>query len=874
MPRTVQIIRDAISITSNFPYIAGLKRGDTLRLIARQVTLPATYNLKGVNLEIYAVEYNISNNAVLYNHGPSGANGGDGANGRRDAIQGLEGGQGVDGLRGGEVKVVAEVVSGRWQVDVGGGDGGNGGSGGRGHDIGVEDVWPIPLGRTPYPFPPYIEKTGGKGGNGGKGGLGGHGGIVILASVTSPSDVVPGTLLNGGSLGKGGGGGAPGQNGWPKYKVRSPIALAVEGAANPEIRQGPPGKGGDRGGDGADGSSGELKTTTLSYAEFWASLASEPFAFEWAKYRHAVGEFYFRSYVPGAADRDHYVGLAVDEFQAAIRLNAGQTESILRLEHIWNDINPLGLPRNFDVIPNFKEYITNLTNLGSLVATFSSIGNTTLLKATDLQGFQEVFKGQRAQCDVRIEDATANLEISKQTEKDLGEALKELEGIMEEVKRQIEAANEEMKKPLSIGGIGGSVKDIAVAVVAVIAAVPTGGASLIAIVPSVISLGKTIYDNAAPMVKVIVDDMEDGTRQAVLDKHNKVKKDASGILDKSERKVTNLQNIIAVIKRARTADNGTLMDLLLKGAELVYEHLLKQQELKRAQMKTRALEQNLVSERALRAFHEASIARTGLTEEIVREAGLKVIQAAFSKVDILLGFAFRAQRSVEIYLLKDQTQHVLYDIGRVHPDLEADYLFDPSTHVTTLATSYQKSFTRLLDPAEMWKTYQTYFERPLLKDIRRLAFTDPVDLETFRSTFTLTFMFDAATLAQQRYRTKIQAVGISFVGATGEGNLVSCKLEHSGVYSERMSNGTIHHTILQARREVIPATITPLHTNGLDLDSSPPLDGPRSSPLWAMGIGGLYTITIPKSEFEDHHPTFDGLKKIEVWFGYQFMERE
>lgn len=89
-----------------------------------------------------------------------------------------------------------------------------------------------------------------------------------------------------------------------------------------------------------------------------------------------------------------------------------------------------------------------------------------------------------------------------------------------------------------------------------------------------------------------------------------------------------------------------------------------------------------------------------------------------------------------------------------------------------------------------------------------------------------------------------------------------------------MSSGTIRQTILHTRHEIIPASITPLRTNGLDLDASPPLDAPRSSPLWGMGIGGLYTITIPKSEFEEHHPTFDGLKNIEVCFGYQFMDRE
>ncbi|KAJ5160767.1 uncharacterized protein N7482_007771 [Penicillium canariense] len=238
-------------------------------------------------------------------------------------------------------------------------------------------------------------------------------------------------------------------------------------------------------------------------------------------------------------------------------------------------------------------------------------------------------------------------------------------------------------------------------------------------------------------------------------------------------------------------------------------------------------------------------------------AGEDVLQAASSKVDILLNFAFRAQRSIEIYLLLDQTQYVYYDVGCVHPDIKAEYIRNPDS-VVSLTTSYQSSFERLLDPTSMWNTYT--------------SFTDPETLDMFRSTFTLTFSFDAATLSQQRYNTKIQAVGVAFIGATGKGDLISCKVEHGGVYCQRMSDGMLRESILKARYNIILATITPLQLSGFDLDSSPSLEDPQNSPLWAMGIGGLYTITIPESEFKEHHPTFEGLKEIEVWLGYQFME--
>src|SRR4051812_31216475 len=38
------------------------------------------------------------------------------------------------------------------------------------------------------------------------------------------------------------------------------------------------------------------------------------------------------------------------------------------------------------------------------------------------------------------------------------------------------------------------------------------------------------------------------------------------------------------------------------------------------------------------------------------------------------GFAFLAQRSVEIYTLRDQTANLFLDSGYVHPDLDRDYI--------------------------------------------------------------------------------------------------------------------------------------------------------------------------------------------------------
>lgn len=256
----------------------------------------------------------------------------------------------------------------------------------------------------------------------------------------------------------------------------------------------------------------------------------------------------------------------------------------------------------------------------------------------------------------------------------------------------------------------------------------------------------------------------------------------------------------------------------------------------------------------------------------------------------MLGLAFRAQRSVEIYILEDQIQNVYYDIGYVHPDLEANYVYasyfvdiapgdskildNRTTALTVLQAAYNISSSRLLKPGDMQSPYNDYFagDNPPHKDTLRLAYDDPEIISTFRNTLKFTFTLDASTLPREWHGTKIQVVGIALVGATGQGNQVSCKFEHGPIYTERMNDGSMKDTILKSRYEIIAAPITPIQPGAFDPNVSPPIDSPSSSPLWAMGIGGMYTLSVLQSELDLHHPTFDGLKTIEIWFGYQFID--
>ena len=128
-----------------------------------------------------------------------------------------------------------------------------------------------------------------------------------------------------------------------------------------------------------------------------------------------------------------------------------------------------------------------------------------------------------------------------------------------------------------------------------------------------------------------------------------------------------------------------------------------------AQLNSESLRKKLASENDLSGFYSKAIDENRIQEKDTRAVGLKVIQAVRSRVDTLLGYAFRAQRSIEIYLLKDQKHAVAYDIGRVHPDLEADYADDPNV-VHALIHEYQVSFNDLPRVETMRDTLMKHFD--------------------------------------------------------------------------------------------------------------------------------------------------------------------
>src|SRR4029453_2861026 len=89
-------------------------------------------------------------------------------------------------------------------------------------------------------------------------------------------------------------------------------------------------------------------------------------ASEWGTYRLSVGEYVFRAY-RAASTSDTYQGLALDEFDAAFALNPDFVQARTDRDHLLDNRNILGIPRQVDIFPDFARYDSFVTASAQLV---------------------------------------------------------------------------------------------------------------------------------------------------------------------------------------------------------------------------------------------------------------------------------------------------------------------------------------------------------------------------------------------------------------------------------------------------------------------------------------------------------------------------
>ncbi|MDX1928829.1 MAG: hypothetical protein SFV81_20025 [Pirellulaceae bacterium] len=258
---------------------------------------------------------------------------------------------------------------------------------------------------------------------------------------------------------------------------------------------------------------------------------------------------------------------------------------------------------------------------------------------------------------------------------------------------------------------------------------------------------------------------------------------------------------------------------------------------------------------------------------ILDDSAITTVRTAQRAVDALLADAFRAQRSVEIYTLKDVSGLVYYDSGFIHPDIEADFASELLDR-PSLIQAYQASWANLLQPISLQNAYVGYFSGDpnydFAPDLLTLEFTAPDLLSRFRTSRTLQFAIETLDLPSDVYEAKVERVEVALVGVLAPNDRVRCIVRHGDRYSQRQRDGQESTMLLEPRATLAIAPTVPLSTIGLVPTSGiATLSAPKFLSFWGRGVGGVWEVKIAADTPGDTPPDLSNLTEIQVWIALQ-----
>lgn len=796
---------------------------------------------------------------------------------------GGDGGLGGDGGPGGNG--VAVTVYCRRSINAGvsamggmgapGGAGGNGGRGVDGFTIPDQVVW---VDDTPDDLSNFsgheelipgrtVDGTpGGNGGAGGNGGNGGNGGRINFTSIVD--DTLPSLDVRGGVGGRGGAGGAAG----------------VDGAGSQSAAgEGPTGL------DGDPGAEGQATHTNVSEADYIAGLRSvldmpgASYANHWAPFRIDVGDYFYHRYNPSVPTLADFSRLAAVEFARALELQPKNGEA-LRLQEqlvgvrqaigtddfVWvgGGNNALGLPHDLDVLPNFEAYMDAFVKFSAFAMKFLSMGMNALVQSVTLDNLRELARFHGQQASQTRDNIDADLSIAISEKRLAGDEADRVQQLLDQTTAEIMATRREMEQSrLEVGDIPGTVAAVAVAVVSVAAAIPSAGTSLVALAPAMVALAKTTIDHAEPIAKAVFESREPDVKK-VKEAYEKVDKKFEAVI-KGGKSIVNFVEVLNKLNASTTPDNPKHLALVRRGVDLTHQVLLARNKVTLVQQRVEATRARLAGAAMIVAEAERLAEKAQSDAESIRDTGFLTIGVVQSKADALLGMAFRAQRSVEIYTLEALEQHLRFDTGLLHPDDTRDYA-EGKIPAATLIAKLQQSWLQLLEPITFQQRYTNYFEREHGQDRLRLSFTaqDP-QFRELQSTRRCSFRIEASDIPADRADAKVIGVRLALVGASHPANGVSCEVRHGARYEQRGEDGTIHVQDLKSLiGDRIAKTERLAGDEGLGSDPVPP--APGSLAFWGRGIGGDWQVSIAPSRLNSELD-LSGLTEIQVWIGYRFL---
>ena len=713
--------------------------------------------------------------------------------------------------------------------------------------------------------------SGGSGGSGGRGGNAGNGGTISFTRIT--------------------------ESGTPSFDV----AEGAAGAGAPAGVKAGPGQYGEDialdGNHGEHGTPGQPGTLVAAFAandaEFGAlirPLIGDNFADHWAQFRIAMGDFHYRKYNPPLrGDETHpstqHARDAMLEFSRGLELQpdnttalrlmdqlAGRPRDIGNNEQIWvgGGINALGLPRELDLLPDFKTYKTPFDTTVPQLLHFVQMAINPLTES-----ITQAQLGQLVAIQLQHAVATkANLSLDVPTaegEKEFAEKDEEfLDSQLQQLGEEIIAKKAEMERhEFNLGEVFGTLAQVAAAVVGIAGAIPTFGASLVALVPAMASLSNVVFDNFDDVAKALfagnaVDNKE------VKDAYDKVDKKADAII-KSGKTIVNFIKVIKEISSRVTPDNAQHIALVKQGVEVAHKLLLARHRVTLANMQLEAAKAKVSNVDAVIQQANMALASIHNTALLMRNTAVLALMLVRARSDAAMRMAFRAQRSVEIYTLKDQSDTVHLDTGVISPEVDRQYQ-EGRISEAQLVPILLQSWGKILSPIDLEDTYQTYISQPRGTDWHRKSFREGPEIESLKAKYRFDFRVDPADLPPAHFEAKVRAIRIALVDAEHPNREISCEIKRGAIYEYELKDGSILQQLLQPRMDRRPAKLGQQLSPSEGFTPDEALDTPNSLSFWGRGVCGTWEISIPEDQLANGKLDLSRLSWIQVWIGYQHIQ--
>jgi hypothetical protein len=618
---------------------------------------------------------------------------------------------------------------------------------------------------------------------------------------------------------------------------------------------GNPGYPGPPGDPGQPGPIGNQTITQLSEDRYWERVRF--FDPDWAAYRIRVGEYYYRA---SNASKPAYLPLALAEFESVLRINPTNHTAQRYKDQIVQNENVFGLPRDLDVLPRFQDYESVYVNYAPLIDRIFESAMRMLDTNMALGQKQQDLQREIANLTGMIGALETDLQAVLLEQQAAQRNVTYSDNRMNEINRRVQSKRQELENAQVnyFQVILGSVALVA----GVIAAIPTGGTSLIAVAPSLALVAGQIKE-----LPIIIGELSkpEGQRTEL----KKLEAEARGLKDHIMKAIDVTKTVVRFTEMLNQVwelklDNEGYRKLLEDGLEIAHSRLLAVLRKSQADLSRESAETRLQIAKTNQAAAENQLGGLVNDRRYLEGVAFNLLKSAQHYMDMLSRYAFLSARAVEIYTLADLSDQIRYDYGYIHPDRESDY-DGGFISVAQLIGEYQLSWGQHVGVVSNYRVaYDNYFRSwNWVDDFHRISITDPEALSEFKRTYGIRFTVRPSDLSL-RLEAKVDSVYVAFIGATSDSGVISTVVEHSGLYYQNRRDGTEVRIALKPQAAIAIARIVRLESPGGVVGSSPQNIG-----FWGKGVAAGWYVYIESEELRAQNVDLSGVKEIQIWIGYK-----